>query len=605
MKELLKLGNAVDDGTGDYLREGGGKLNNNFDDLYGQLGDGVNPHAAGAFKTISVQANGNVVNAEFGHAYSVDTSAARMTINLPKGSVARYNTVIKIRDTFGTWQTNPVTITPAIGDTLKGEPNSKEFSTNLTDLELVYCAPGRWEYVPNKLLNKISSSDVATVAKKEYIATAGQTDFPNVFDGTTYNLSNTQVYHRGNLLFYGNSFTNESDYGSIGPNDSLVELDGVSIKLRHPCEEGDAIIIVTYMDGIAQWRSTYNRLDATVLDSNSTNEVQLAGSRIVADLSTLNTITLEQLGYVQSSNTGLVNPGTLEVYVNGVFLNEAGTAGLPMFICDGADANNQEDCTLQGGLWNESNTDYSVIENDTTGAIEALKFDRTFEHGDIISVKWFNNDIGTTLTADEILEITDPRYISRGQELVLTGCVRVTDYNNPRWPNVELIPETRVDVSSPAAMFDLLYPIGHVIENGLNPNNPATYMGFGSWVLFAKSKTTIGWSDDPNDTKFHLNNNDIDANGNPSATAGGTGGAREITLENDHMPATKTDEKVLIADANGTIVVGGCQFDPDEQGPAYDKYREAQATTNATHIPPKSIEILSPYETVYRWMRIA
>ena len=34
MKELLNIGNAVDDGTGDYLRKGGDKINNNFDEFY-------------------------------------------------------------------------------------------------------------------------------------------------------------------------------------------------------------------------------------------------------------------------------------------------------------------------------------------------------------------------------------------------------------------------------------------------------------------------------------------------------------------------------------------------------------------------------------------
>lgn len=605
MKELLKVGNAVDDGTGDYLREGGQKLNNNFDDLYYQLGDGSNPHAAGAFKTISVPQNGNNFNAEFGHAYSVDTSSASMVINLPKGSVSKYNTVIKIRDTFATWQTNPVTIVPALGDTLKGDADAKQFSTNLTDLELVYCAPGRWEYVGNKLLNKISNDDVATVAKKEYITTAGQTDFNDVFDGTLYNLANTQIYHRGNLLYYGDEFSDESDYGSIGPNGTIIPLNGISIKLRAACEEGDALIIITYMDGIAQWRSTYNRLDATIFDSNVSNDASVAGSKIVADLTTLHTITLDQLGYIKSSNTGLVNPNTLEVYVNGVFLNEAGTAGLPMFRCDGALALNKDDCVAQNGLWIPSNTDYTVLEDDVTDAINALQFDRQFEHGDIITVKWFNNDIGTTLTEEEILDITDPRYVARGQELILNGCVRVTDYTKPVWPNVEFVPETRIDVSSPAALFDIMYPIGHIIENGINPNNPSSYMAFGQWVLFGEKRFTVGWTSDQQDTLFHLNNNDLDSNGVPSATAGGTGGVRNVTIENEHLPKTQTDEKVLVVDANGTIIVGGCQFDPDAQGPAYDKYREDFAITNKSHVPAKSLTTLPPYITVYRWMRVA
>ena len=53
MKQSLNIGNMVDDGTGDYLRQAGLKINNNTDELYFQLGDGTFPHAAGAWKTYS------------------------------------------------------------------------------------------------------------------------------------------------------------------------------------------------------------------------------------------------------------------------------------------------------------------------------------------------------------------------------------------------------------------------------------------------------------------------------------------------------------------------------------------------------------------------
>ena len=602
MKQNLNIGNAVDDSTGDYLREGGQKLNANFDELYYQLGNGSFPHAAGAWKTIATS-NGNVVNAEFGKAYTVNTSAGQMQIKLPKGTTADYNNVIRIRDVFGTWQTNPVTIAPALGDTMKGFAGSKTFSTNLTDLELVYCAPGRWEYVATKRLNKISNDDVNTVVRKEYIATAGQTDFPNVFDGTIFSLINTQVYRRGNLLYYGKDFSENSDYGSIGLNNSLVALDGVSIKLREPCEAGDALIIVTYLDGIAQWRSTYNRLDATILDINETNKKSINGAVIVADLNTLNEITVEQMGYVLSSNSGLINPTTFEVYVNGVFLNEAGTAGLPFYRCEGASGETSEECIANNGTWKSSFTDYQ-INMDENEVITSMNFDRKFESGDIITIKWFNNDIGTTMTIDEITEITDDKYIS-SQNIQLTGTVRVTDYSKPQWPNVEENGTTQLSVASPYGIFDMIYPIGSIYENSINPNNPSTYMGFGSWTLFAEKQVLIGWTKDNQDNLFHYNNNDLNSSGVASATAGGTGGNRLVEIKNENLPKTMTDEKVLIADDNGNIIIGGCQFDPDSAGPAYDKYREERAITNATNVPPKSLDTLPPYTTVYRWMRIA
>ncbi|ADG60067.1 baseplate wedge subunit [Acinetobacter phage Acj9] len=602
MKEILNIGEVVDDGTGDYLRAGGEKIKNNFDDTYNELGDGNRLFPAGAWDTIE-SSKGNVLDAAFGKSYAIDTTGGNIHVKLPKGSVADYNKPVKIRDTFGTWQANGVTVSPAIGDTLKGSGDSQLFATNLQDLEFVYCAPGRWEFNPNKLLNRTSSESATSVYKKEFLCTEGQTDFIDVFGTADFNLINTQVYHRGNMLYYGTDFSDNSDFGSPGTGSDIVKLDGRSIRLRDPAKLGDSVVITTYVDGVSQWRSTYNRLDCMILDDKLTDEQSLDGTRLVADLATLDSITVEQLGYTQSSNSGLINPNTFEVYRNGVILNESGNAGLPLYKCEGADAKTNTDCQALGGTWTLSNIDYSYTVSEDTGSIESIQFGTPFEHGDVVTIKWFNNDIGTTLEIDEIIDETDNHYIQRGPTYQFNGRVRLTDFENPAWPNVEPAPETQVRVSTPADIFDIVYPVGTIYENGINPNNPATYM-LGTWMLWGTRRVLVGWTDDINDTQFGLNNNDIDSNGNPTHTAGGTGGARTATITNDHLPATQTDEKVLIADNNGSVIVGGCQFDPDDQGPAYNKYREDYAKTNSQHVPPKALSTLDPYVTVYRWMRI-
>lgn len=603
MKELINIGNSVDDGTGDYMRVGGDKINNNFNELYTELGDGTNPFPAGSWEEIDSVTN-QILDAKFGKSYSINTTAGQVQVNLPKGSIKDYNKPVKIRDVYSTWSTNPVTLVPATGDTIKGASSSTEISTNLSDLELVYCAPGRWEYVANKQLNRISTGDVSTISRREFIATEGQQDFLDVFNGNEYNAANIQIYRRGNMLFYGTDFSVDSDFGSPGIGTDIVQLDGRNIRLREPCEAGDAVIIITFLDGIAQWRSTYNRLDLVLLEKTETNEQTIPGVCLVEDLSTIDTITLEQFGYKLTSNSGLVNQNTFEVYLNGIFLNENGTTGIPLFECDGAYANNQEDCELQFGTWKANYDDYTVILDEDETVI-AIQFSRPFTHNDTISIKWFNNNIGTTLELEDILIETDKNYVQRGQPLNLTGTVRITDYDNPSWPNVEENGPTTVDTGNISGIFDVIYPVGTVYENFVNPNNPSTYMYFGSWILAGTRQMLVGWTNDQTDTLFGLNNNDIDVNGNPSATAGGTGGHRELTLTNDQIPASTSTEETLIVDDNGTIIVGGCQFDPDEQGPAYDKYREAKVNINPTHTPPKNLDILSPYITVYRWMRIA
>lgn len=601
MKQNINIGNVVDDGTGDYLRKGGIKINENFDELYYELGDGDVPYSAGAWKTYDAS-SGQTLTAEWGKSYAINTSSGRVTLQLPKGTVNDYNKVIRARDVFATWNINPVTLVAASGDTIKGSSSSVEINVQFSDLELVYCAPGRWEYVKNKQIDKIISSDISNVARKEFLVEVqGQTDFLDVFNGTSYNVNNIRVKHRGNELYYGDVFSENSDFGSPGENEGeLVPLDGFNIRLRQPCNIGDTVQIETFMDGVSQWRSSYTRRQIKVLDSKLTSKTSLEGSIYVTDLSAMKSIPFSAFGLIPGEP---INPNSLEVRFNGILQQQAGTAGYPLFLCEGANSDTQEGCISLGGEWKESNTDYSIEYED--GKPTSLLFDRKFESGDIIVITWFNNDLGTLLEKDDIIELTDDRYVSKGSSTEVTGDVALTDFDKIGWPNVEKVDSYTRTYNSISSIFDSIYPVGSIYENAINPNNPVTYMGFGSWKLFGKGQVLVGWNDDVTDPNFALNNNDLDSSGNPSHTAGGTVGTTSVTLENANLPATKTDERVLIEDENGSVIIGGCQYDPDETGPIYTKYREDYATTNSSHTPPANISNIQPSITVYRWIRIA
>lgn len=601
MKQDLKIGNVVDDGTGDYLRKGGQKINDNFDELYYQLGDGSFPHAAGAWKTHK-SVDATIIEADWGKSYAIDTAVARVTLKLPKGTTNDYNKVIRARDVFATWSKNPVTLVAASGDTLKGSATPKEINIQYADLELVYCPPGRWEYVENKQVNKITSEDLAAVVRKEYLITVqDQTDFLDVFDGYEYNKTNIEVFHRGNILYYGTTFSNDSDYGSPGAAPGqLVELNGRDIRLRQKCNVGDTVIIISYMDGVTQWRSSYNRRQIILLDETKTATKSVPGAYFVGDIKNTKKFTTDMFGLTLHEP---INPNSLEVEFNGITQAPSGTLNIPYSYCEGADADNQEGCELLGGVWSTEPMDYST-ELDENDRITAIVTGRDMEHGDIITLTWYNNNIGTTMSLDEIIDETSNLYISQGNPLPITGSVRITDENNPAAPNIEPVPAFDMTINTPRALFDVFHPVGSVYTNAVNPNNPATYMGMGRWVLWGKGLVTVGWNNDAADGDFHLNNNDLDVNGNPSQTAGGTTGTRSTELTNDNLPSTKTDDKVLVVDDNGPVVVGGCQFDPEEGGTAYTKYREDYATTNKTHISPTTINNIQPSITVYRWLRI-
>lgn len=605
MKQEIIIGNVVDDGAGDYLRRGGQKTNANFTELYDKLGDGKIPHPAGAWKTHTAP----TLSPIFGDSWALNTSNNRITVNLPKGSVSDYNKVIRLRDVWGKWAVNNVRIVPASGDTIKGSPNYKELYKDLMDVELVYCSPGRWEYVENKQVDKITTSDLATVAKETYIATQGQTDFLNVFGpGNSYNTRALEVYYRGNLLYIDdkNGFNaSNSDYGSPGASaGQLIDLDGVNIRLKNPCNAGDTLQFVTYLDGIAAWRATYEAHTMRVYNTEDTEQVSVPGEIWVGDLSTKLTFTTAEFGI---SPRILVNPNSFELLLNGRQLVKAGDADLPTFTCEGAEGYDEASCLANSGAWVPSGQDYSLIF--VNSVVTGIKFAQPLETRDVVTIRWFNNDIGTVMEWDGvggIKEHTDKIYLNNEEEVVLVNQIEYTDYNNPTQKTARKVADPfsgrLLDLQ---AFFDVIHPIGTIYENAHNDANPGDYMGFGIWTRYAEGMFLAGWTTDAADSDFGLNNNDLDGSGQPTHTSGGTGGERGYEIKPINVPQIQSTDKVLIKDDNGIIIIGGCQVDPDATGPGYTKYREDVLKVNQGNTTPDKLRTLPPYITVHRWIRVA
>lgn len=599
MKQLINIGNVVDDGTGDYLRKGGQKINDNFSELYTKLGDGDTPHASGAWKTHTAP----LLKPNFGDAWAINTTNNAVSVELPKGGVGDYNKTIKLRDVWRSWASHNVTLKPAQGDTIKGSPIDRELYKDFMDVELVYCAPGRWEYIENKRVDTITTSDLSTVAKEVYIATEGQTDFPNVFGSNTYNTRNVEVYYRGNLLYYGKSFSNDSNYGSIGEDGSLVELDGKSIKLRFPCSAGDTVQIITYMDGIASFRSSYITHTIRVYDTGMTALETIPGEVWVGDLSKKKEFTNADLGV---SKRDIINPNSFELLINGTQMIKAGDADLPSFVCEGADGETEESCALAGGQWVQSGEDYSLVF-DENSIVTGIKLAKALDNRDTITIRWFNNDIGTLLEWDGvggIKEKADKIYLNNEDEVNLTKQIEYTDFQNPSQKNTRPAEEYSGRIMDIYSLFDIFHPVGTIYENAHNPANPAEYMGFGIWVRYAEGEFLAGWSSDASDQNFALNNNDLDIHGQPAHTAGGTGGEVAYQIKKDMIPELQSSDRVLVKDDTGSIIIGGCQVDPDAAGPAFTKYREDIVKVNSGNADPSMMGILPPYRTVHRWLRV-
>ena len=600
MKQLIQMGNNVDDGRGDYLRIGAKKINDNTEEVYGKLGDGQTVFPAGAWKTWNTGTNGRTLSPNWGDSYSVNTMISDAIVKLPKGSAGDYGKVIRLRDVWSTWASRNVVVKAAATDTIKGAKSQKLYR-DLQDVELVYCSPGRWEYADNKLVNKITSSNIATVSKKDFVAKEGQTDFLNIFGDNNFNARTLEVYHKGNLMWYGDVFSDQSDYGSPGSTPSeIIALDSRSVRLRLPCREGDIVSIKTYTDDLAVYRSSYTSRTVQVFDT-ITNKVHVEGEVVVADLLTKKEFDFfTDFGFTEAD--GSYNPMATEVLLNGVQLTRSGTAGLQEESCS-SDANAKDESECPVGDWKETGEDFSLVKN-SAGEYRIIRINTPLENGDMLTVRWFNNDIGTTLSWDEIEERADARYLVTTQDspIILKNRIVYTDHVNinPCTVVIDPIEESLISIRDVNKMFDLLYPIGTIYENGHNQANPKDYMGFGTWVPYAQGRATVGWSHD-NDNNFGKYVGDCGEMSSP----GTQGGSVDNSIGKENVPMLESKDKVLIADPNGSILVGQCQVDPDGEGPGYFKYSEKELKVNVDSQTPIPLNNLQPYVTTAKWLRVA
>ena len=126
--------------------------------------------------------------------------------------------------------------------------------------------------------------------------------------------------------------------------------------------------------------------------------------------------------------------------------------------------------------------------------------------------------------------------------------------------------------------FQLLYPVGSVYMNASNAANPATLMGFGTWVAFGAGRVPVG-----------LDSGDIDFD-----TGEETGGAKTVTLTEAQMPA----HTHLSAINQGTGGAGTGSGQNQRSGKA-----NTETTTSAGG--DEAHNNLQPYIVVHMWKRTA
>lgn len=746
MKQTINVGSVVDDGTGDYLRASSIKTRDNFDEIYNNLGDGSNIHAAGAWHTwryattflngdttwddakreeyfdANGDGSGPYLNLRFGEAWIVDTSVASIELQLPPGvEEVDYGKSIRVRDARGTWGRFKVTVKPDARDSIKRIAGSTsidlgkavEFTTAYQDLELVFTPPRHWEYVAQKYVNGLTFGDVPSVLRRAILSRANQRDFNIEAElGGEYNKAAVEVYRRGNLMYYGNiGLVDESDYGSIPmhtvpdwisnnpeeyfagdlvvgqtgtayddriwqcntqhsstgawqptywtefadkpdwaqyatstaytigtiviatydtfdetfeclvahtspstapdlrtdsnwrqiTNGDLAPLDGRTIRLRIGANEGDPIACVTYLADVSSFRSSYVLRSVQVVDENHLAVEAVPGQIVSRALAVGMQLNLEDFGFAAYTQ---YNADTVEVLVNGKLFTKANTAGL-------GDSNSGTDY------------DYDTVQ-DANGRWNIIQFNDALIDSDIVTVRWFDNVIGTLMSWDEGTDNIQTRsrelFVSRDDwsEVRRFNTMTYDDVQNPSAGNatIEVTPEVSAPGSNLTDLMKTIYPVGSVYVNANNPNNPADYMGFGTWVRYGEGQAVVGWNSQDDGT-FHRNNN----NGN-LVQAGGTGGSIGVTLVAENIPelisttnpdyADKgardigdvTEQYPLVARSTasgGDINLNGCLGDPTDYTPL-SYYAEEPIKVNHGNVAV-AIDVVQPFITAYTWIR--
>ena len=135
------------------------------------------------------------------------------------------------------------------------------------------------------------------------------------------------------------------------------------------------------------------------------------------------------------------------------------------------------------------------------------------------------------------------------------------------------------------------YPIGSIYMNATSSANPATLLGFGTWVSFGAGKVPVGI--DSGDTDFD--------------TAEETGGAKTHTLDLDEMPSHRHGG-IYPAGGSG-IYTQGFDVDNASSGNTLSEQKFTTYTggnqTDGTEGTTQAHNNLQPYIVVYMWKRTA
>ena len=163
--------------------------------------------------------------------------------------------------------------------------------------------------------------------------------------------------------------------------------------------------------------------------------------------------------------------------------------------------------------------------------------------------------------------------IFTGTPSLPTGTVGVTQSQSDN--STKLATTAYVDTAISNVDLASIYPVGSIYMNATSSTNPATLIGFGTWVAFGAGRVPVGI--DSSDTDFD--------------TAEETGGAKTHTLTVDEIPAH-----------THSVPNSGSQNNSFDSGTTVGN--DVTGTSGSTG-GGQAHNNLQPYIVVYMWKRTA